>query len=77
MIFETPTSSLKTSFAPISNSDTTILILGSLPGDKSLELGEYYGHPSNRFWKVMAHITGDEQPLTYADKKQLLLKSHI
>ncbi|GHT20168.1 TonB-dependent receptor [Bacteroidia bacterium] len=68
---------LKTSFAPISNSATTILILGSLPGDKSLELGEYYGHPSNRFWKVMAHITGSELPLTYADKKQLLLKSNI
>jgi hypoxanthine-DNA glycosylase len=68
---------MKTSFDPISNSNTTILILGSLPGDKSLELGEYYGHPSNRFWKIIAHITDNELPLTYSAKTQLLLKTNI
>lgn len=67
----------KTSFDPISNADTTILILGTIPGDKSLELGEYYGHPRNRFWKIISTITNNEIPLTYSDKKRLLLKSKI
>lgn len=67
----------KTSFDPISNADTTILILGTMPGDKSLELGEYYGHSRNRFWKIISTITGNYLPLTYSDKKALLLKSKI
>jgi len=67
----------KTSFDPISNADTTILILGTMPGDKSLELGEYYGHSRNKFWKIISTITGNELPLTYSDKKALLLKSKI
>lgn len=67
----------KTSFDPISNPDTTILILGTMPGDKSLELGEYYGHSRNKFWKIISTITNNELPLTYSDKKALLLKSKI
>jgi len=67
----------KTSFDPISNSDTTILILGTMPGDKSLELGEYYGHPRNKFWKIISIITENNLPLTYTDKKELLLKTKI
>ena len=67
----------KTSFDPISNADTTILILGTLPGDKSLELGEYYGHSRNRFWKIISTITNNDLPITYSDKKALLLKSKI
>lgn len=62
----------KTSFGPISNPDITILILGSMPGDRSLELGEYYGHARNRFWKIIATITDNDMPLTYPDKKLLL-----
>jgi hypoxanthine-DNA glycosylase len=65
------------SFEPISNPDTSILILGSLPGDKSLELGEYYGHPRNRFWKIISAITNSELPLTYPNKKALLLHATI
>jgi hypoxanthine-DNA glycosylase len=68
---------MKTSFDPISNDDTTILILGTMPGDKSLELGEYYGHSRNRFWKIISLITDNDLPLTYADKKALLLKTKI
>ncbi len=48
-----------------------------MPGDKSLELGEYYGHSRNRFWKIISTITNNVLPLTYADKKALLLKSKI
>lgn len=68
---------IKTSFPPISNENTRILILGSLPGDKSLELAEYYGHPRNRFWKILSAITNKELPVTYAEKKEFLLKSGI
>lgn len=67
----------KSSFPPISNENTRILVLGSLPGDKSLELGEYYGHPRNRFWKILATITKRELPLTYSEKKEFLLRSGI
>lgn len=67
----------KTSFDPISNAATTILILGTMPGDKSLELGEYYGHSRNRFWKIISTITDNDLPLTYTDKKALLLKTKI
>lgn len=68
---------IKTSFVPISNADTTILILGTIPGDKSLELGEYYGHARNRFWKIISTITNNDLPMTYSGKKDLLLKSKI
>ncbi len=68
---------LKTSFDPISNSETTILILGTMPGDKSILLGEYYGHPRNRFWKIISRITKNETPLTYSEKKTLLIKTSI
>ncbi len=67
----------KTSFDPISNLDTTVLILGTIPGDKSLELGEYYGHSRNRFWKVISTITNNDLPHAYSDKKELLIKSKI
>jgi hypoxanthine-DNA glycosylase len=68
---------LKMSFEPISNPNTTILILGTMPGDKSLELGEYYGHSRNRFWKIISTITNNEVPITYFEKKNLLFKTNI
>ena len=67
----------KTSFEPISNADTAILILGTMPGDKSLELGEYYGYSGNIFWKIISTITKNELPLAYFNKKELLIKSKI
>ena len=42
------------SFAPAINENSKILILGSMPGIKSLEETQYYAHPQNRFWKVMS-----------------------
>jgi hypoxanthine-DNA glycosylase len=70
-------SNLKTSFDPISNSGTCILILGTMPGDKSLELNEYYGHSRNKFWKIISTISNNALPLTYTAKKGLLLKTKI
>jgi hypoxanthine-DNA glycosylase len=68
---------LKSSFDPITKKDIEILILGTLPGDKSIELQEYYGHSRNRFWKVIARITNNETPENYLDKIVLLSTSKI
>ena len=65
------------SFAPVIYSDTKILILGSLPGKKSLELEQYYGHTRNRIWKILSHLTGDDIPITYEQKKYLLCNNKI
>ncbi len=71
------TNYLKTSFPPISNPNDTTLILGSMPGDKSLELQEYYGHPRNRFWTIISSITKSKLPISYAEKIALLHQSNI
>ena len=65
------------SFAPIIYRNTKILVLGSLPGKKSLELGEYYGHPRNRIWKIISHIKQCEIPKNYERKKEFLFKYNI
>lgn len=68
---------IKQSFSPLTNDDAEVLILGSIPGDRSIEMQQYYGHPQNRFWKVIAAITGSEIPINYADKKALLATNKI
>lgn len=70
-------SDLKTSFEPISDSDCRILILGTIPGDKSLEIKEYYGNPQNKFWEIIANITKSKKPSDYKEKKQMLLAKNI
>ena len=76
-IVKTASPHSKTSFEPISSSDTTVLILGTMPGDTSLALGEYYGHSRNRFWKIISTITNNDLPISYTDKKALLLKTKV
>jgi hypoxanthine-DNA glycosylase len=71
------TNKLKTSFAPISADSTEILILGSLPGEKSLAMHEYYAHPQNKFWRIIAAITDSQTPVTYDDKLSLLINNKI
>jgi hypoxanthine-DNA glycosylase len=68
---------LKTSFPPISADSTEILILGSLPGEKSLAMHEYYAHPQNKFWRIIAAITDNETPVNYDDKLSLLINNKI
>ena len=65
------------SFKPLINKDTEILILGSLPSVKSLEFKEYYGHPRNRIWKILAYLLNTEIPDTYQNKKQFLHDNRI
>lgn len=68
---------LKHSFPPYANPDTKVLILGSMPGERSLELNQYYGHPMNRFWRVIAHICGVELPSHYEDRLIMLSQNQI
>ncbi len=67
----------KKSFLPLVNSTTEILILGSLPGDKSLAENEYYAHPQNRFWKVITNLFNAPEQTNYTEKIDLLLKNNI
>ena len=64
-------------FEPVFNRESKILILGTLPSVKSREQHFYYGHPQNRFWKVLANITGEAVPSSISEKKELLLTHHI
>lgn len=68
---------LEHTFEPVYDKESRVLILGSFPSVKSRENQFYYGHPQNRFWKVMAEITGEKLPVTVEEKKELLLKNHI
>ncbi|MCR5672818.1 MAG: DNA-deoxyinosine glycosylase [Lachnospiraceae bacterium] len=62
---------------PFYDKDSEILILGSFPSVKSREQMFFYGHPQNRFWKVMAAVFSDEVPYSIPDKKSFLMKHHI
>ncbi len=64
-------------FEPVYNSESKILILGTLPSIKSREQHFYYGHPQNRFWKVLANIVKEAVPSSISEKKELLLTHHI
>lgn len=64
-------------FEPVFNEKSEILILGTMPSVKSREQNFYYGHEQNRFWKVIAEITGSGIPKTIPEKKKLLLDNRI
>ncbi|MDD6039405.1 MAG: DNA-deoxyinosine glycosylase [bacterium] len=62
---------------PVYDQHSEILILGSFPSVKTREVNFFYGHPQNRFWKVMAAVY-EEQPLvTTEQKRAFLLRNHI
>lgn len=64
-------------FEPVWDERSRILILGTFPSVKSRENQFYYGHPQNRFWKVLAALTGTEVPQTIEEKKKMLLENGI
>ncbi|MCV9927247.1 DNA-deoxyinosine glycosylase [Flavobacterium sp. LS1R49] len=65
------------SFDPIASPGATILILGTMPGIKSLELRQYYGHKQNNFWKLIFTIFKEDFTDNYNSKKDILLKNNI
>lgn len=67
------------SFKPSIDKNSKILILGSMPGIKSLEEQQYYAHPQNRFWKVMASLCNypNLSAMPYSKKLEILLQNNI
>jgi hypoxanthine-DNA glycosylase len=65
------------SIEPIYDDKSLLLILGTFPSVKSREQKFFYGHPQNRFWKVIAAICKEPLPETVAEKKELLLSHKI
>ena len=64
-------------FGPLYDENSKILILGSFPSVKSREANFFYGHPQNRFWKVLADVLGCDVPQTIDEKKAMLLSHGI
>ena len=60
-------------FGPLFSPESRILILGSFPSVKSREQNFFYGHPQNRFWKVIAALFDQPVPATIPEKKELIL----
>ena len=64
-------------FPPLYDENSKVLILGSFPSVKSREEMFFYGHPQNRFWKVIATVCNTDTPVTVEEKKKLLYENHI
>lgn len=64
-------------FDPVFDSESRILILGTMPSPKSRELGFYYSHPRNRFWPVLAKIFGEDVPEKPEKKADFCLRHKI
>ena len=65
------------SFPSISDKNARILILGSMPGNRSLELNQYYGHNRNAFWKLIFALFGENFSDDYENRKYILLKNKV
>lgn len=62
---------------PLFDGDSRVLVLGSFPSVKSREAMFFYGHPQNRFWQVVAALTGASLPRTVEEKTALILSHHF
>ena len=63
--------------SPVYDENSAVLILGSFPSVKSRKEGFFYGHPQNRFWKVLSAVFNEPCPETVPEKKELLLRHNI
>jgi hypoxanthine-DNA glycosylase len=66
---------------PLLDADTRLVVLGSFPGVSSLRAQQYYGHPQNQFWKIMATLlspnAGEVLAMPYAERTQWLLSHGV
>jgi hypoxanthine-DNA glycosylase len=62
---------------PVFDQNSRILILGSFPSVKSREAAFFYGHPQNRFWRVISAVIESDEPRTIEEKRNLLIQNHI
>ena len=65
------------SFPPIVDENSEILILGTMPGIKSIQQNEYYGHKQNAFWRIIFNIFEEEFTENYEHKKSIILKHKL
>ncbi len=63
--------------APVFDSNSRVLVLGTMPSPKSREVGFYYMHPQNKFWRVLCELLGEPLPQTNDERQALLLRRHI
>lgn len=71
-------SARKHSFPPVVDARVRLLVLGSLPGERSLAERRYYAHPQNQFWRLISPAAGrDLSPLPYDERLDALLAAHI
>jgi hypoxanthine-DNA glycosylase len=69
---------LKRCFPPVVDQNTSVLILGSLPGEASLAHNQYYAHKQNRFWALVGEVIGEDLPaMGYTDRLRTLLEHRI
>lgn len=68
---------LEHTIPPVWFPDSRVLILGSFPSPKSREQAFFYGHPQNRFWRVMAGVFGEAVPATVEEKIDLLRRHRL
>lgn len=68
---------MKKAFEPVVTPTSRILILGTMPGEKSLEMQQYYGNRGNQFWKLMFEILEEPFSYNYNERINLLLKYNI
>lgn len=73
MNYETVVHTIPPLYAP----DSRVLMLGSIPSPKSREAGFFYGHPQNRYWRVLAAVLGEDAPQSIAEKRSLCLRHKV
>lgn len=64
-------------FPPVARADACVLVLGSLPGARSLSESRYYAQPRNAFWRIMGEVCGAGPNLPYAERLQRLVEARI